>query len=161
MADGAKRAREAVKGELTGGCLCGAVRSVLRDGFRLGPYACHCTDCQSRTGTAFSEHMLFSISDFEVTGELDTGQFAQPSGAKSQIFGCVVCKTRIHAVNDQRGGFGSLRCGTLNNSSELNLKLHVWVRSKQPWLALPDDAVVMDEQPKSTAEWIKFAGLAP
>ena len=52
-----------MKGELSGGCLCGAVRYVLREGFRLNPYACHCTDCQSRTGSAFSEHMLFALAD--------------------------------------------------------------------------------------------------
>ena len=52
-----------MKGKLTGGCLCGAVRYTLHEGFRLNPYACHCTDCQSRTGSAFSEHMLFGVSE--------------------------------------------------------------------------------------------------
>ena len=34
-----------MKGDLTGGCLCGEVRYTLHQGFRLNPYACHCTDC--------------------------------------------------------------------------------------------------------------------
>ena len=72
-----------MKGKLTGGCLCGAVRYTLREGFRLNPYACHCTDCQSRTGSAFSEHMLFALAELEISGDLDTGEYDQPSGAHS------------------------------------------------------------------------------
>src|SRR3546814_14775313 len=50
---GLREERKPMKGELTGGCFCGAVRYVLEEGFRFRPYACHCTDCQSRTGSAF------------------------------------------------------------------------------------------------------------
>lgn len=37
----------------SGGCLCGALRyRVTAEPLTL--YACHCTDCQRRTGTAFA-----------------------------------------------------------------------------------------------------------
>jgi hypothetical protein len=160
MAHGAKGAGEAVKGELTGGCLCGAVRYVIREGMRLNPYACHCTDCQSRTGSAFSEHMLFAATDIKVTGELDTGEFTSPSGAHSRIYGCAKCKARIYAVSDAREGFASLRCGTLDNSAEFVPAAHIWVKSKQPWIVLPPDATVMDEQPRTSEEWMKYVGVA-
>ena len=146
-------------GELNGGCLCGAVRYVLREGFRLNPYACHCTDCQTRTGSAFSEHMLFAMTDIAVTGELDAGEFDQPSGAHSRIFGCARCKARIYAVNDSRDGLASLRCGTLDNSAEISPAAHLWVKSKQPWIGLPDDAKTHDGQPRSNADWIAFVGI--
>ena len=147
-----------MKGNLTGGCLCGAVRYTLRDGFRMRPYACHCTDCQSRTGTAFSEHMVFMLADLAIEGDLDIGEYTQPSGAKSRIFGCAVCKARIYAVNDQREGMASLRCGTLDESASLVPAAHVWVGSKQPWIGLPDGAVTMDEQPRTPEEWMKLVG---
>lgn len=149
-----------MSGELTGGCLCGAVRYVLKPGFRLNPYACHCTDCQSRTGSAFSEHMLFALADLNIAGELDVGEYDQPSGARSRIFGCARCKARIYAVNDQREGMASLRCGTLDNSASFVPAAHVWVKSKQPWISLPEGAKIMDEQPHSAQEWIEFVGFA-
>ncbi|QPD00242.1 GFA family protein [Qipengyuania soli] len=149
-----------MKGEVTGGCLCGSVRYTLREGFRLNPYACHCTDCQSRTGSAFSEHMLFALGDLEISGELDVGEYDQPSGAHSRIFGCVRCKSRIYAVNDSREGMASLRCGTLDLSASFTPAAHVWVKSKQPWIGLPADARVMEEQPRSSEDWIKFVGIA-
>ena len=149
-----------MNGELTGGCLCGAVRYGLKEGFRLNPYACHCTDCQSRTGSAFSEHMLFRLEDLELSGDLDAGQYHQPSGAHSTIFGCAKCKSRIYAVNDSQDGLASLRCGTLDNSSEVLPSAHLWVKSKQAWIGLPDDAKQMDEQPRSQEEWIEVVGVA-
>ncbi|MFW2351432.1 GFA family protein [Qipengyuania sp.] len=149
-----------MKGELTGGCLCGAVRYTLRDGFRLNPYACHCTECQSRTGSAFSEHMLFTLADFEISGDLDAGEYDQPSGAHSRIFGCAKCKARIYAVNDSRDGLASLRCGTLDDSATFVPAAHLWVRSKQPWIRLPDDAKAMDEQPRTSEDWVAFVGIA-
>ena len=149
-----------MKGDLTGGCLCGEVRYTLRQGFRLNPYACHCTDCQSRTGTAFSEHMLFMLSDLDISGDLDMGEYHQPSGAHSRIFGCAQCKARIYATNDSRDGMASLRCGTLDGSAHVVPAAHLWVRSKQPWIGLPADAKVMDEQPRTNEDWIAFVGIA-
>lgn len=53
-----------------GGCACGAVRYVLK-GPPLGIYTCHCTACQTLTGSAFSIGMSVLRKDFEVTrGEL-------------------------------------------------------------------------------------------
>lgn len=160
MADGAEGLGEAMKGELTGKCLCGAVTYTLREGFRMNPYACHCTECQSRTGSAFSEHMLFMLADLEIDGELDVARYTQPSGTQSEIFGCAVCKARIYAVNNTREGMGSLRCGTLDNSASVVPVVHLWVRSKQPWIGLPEGAKTMDEQPRTNEEWIEQVGIA-
>ncbi|WP_249171904.1 GFA family protein [Erythrobacter sp. JK5] len=133
----------------------------MRKGFRLNPYACHCTDCQTRTGSAFSEHMLFALADLEISGELDVGEYDQPSGAHSRVFGCAKCKARIYAVNDSREGLASLRCGTLDNSADFQPGAHLWTRSKQPWLTLPEGAKTMPEQPRSNEEWVAFVGVMP
>ena len=147
-------------GELTGRCICGSVSYVLRDGFRFRPYACHCTDCQSRTGSAFSEHMLFVRQDLEINGELDSGVHAQPSGAISTIWGCAKCKVRVFAENNLRPGFGSLRCGTLDRSAELVVAAHLWVGSKQSWMTIPDGVPALAEQPTTQAEWMALVGPA-
>lgn len=143
-------------GELTGGCNCGAVRYTIRDGMRLPPYACHCTDCQTRTGSAFSEHMLFALGDLTISGPISTGEMVQPSGARSTVHGCARCMARIYATNDQRAGFASLRCGTLDTSAALTIGAHFWVQSKQPWIILPADARVHPTQPDSAEGWVAF-----
>ena len=72
-------------GELTCRGLCGRVRYTLADGFRFLPSACHCTDCQARTGSAFSEHILFARDDLTITSRIDNGDYTQPSSAHLDI----------------------------------------------------------------------------
>ena len=144
--------------ELTGGCLCGAVRYTLKPGFRMKPYACHCTDCQKRTGSAFSSHMLVMESDLELTGNLDKGAVVQPSGADSTIFGCEKCKSRIYAANSARPGTISIRVGTLDDSKHMSPAAHLWVSSKQPWIAIPEGVPALDTQPQSDEEWMQLIG---
>lgn len=141
-----------------GGCACGSVRYRLKPGFRMKPYACHCTDCQKRTGSAFSEHMLVARGDLELTGALDEGQMTQPSGAVSTLTGCSICKSRLMAENSTRAGVATLRVGTLDNAREFAPAAHFWVKSKQPWIALPDDVPALEEQPRSNEEWMALLG---
>ncbi|MDM8011251.1 MAG: GFA family protein [Parasphingorhabdus sp.] len=148
-----------MKEPLTGGCLCGAVRYTLQPGFRMKPYACHCTDCQKRTGSAFSCHMAVMEKDLELTGDVDEGHFVQPSGANSTIIGCAKCKARIYARNDRRPGMVSLRFGTLDSGKDMIPHAHLWISSKQPWIVIPAGVPALDTQPDSPEGWAEL--LAP
>ena len=141
-----------------GGCACGALRYTLKAGYRLKPYACHCSDCQKRTGSAFSHHMLVMRSDLELTGDLDQARMTQPSGAVSTISGCPQCKSRIMAENSTRPGTAALRVGTLDRAVRFPPAAHIWVSSKHPWLVLPDDVPQLDEQPRTNEEWMQLLG---
>jgi hypothetical protein len=103
--------------------------------------------------------MLFSEADILVSGALNEGKVTQPSGAKSRILGCTKCMSRIYAVNDRREGFASLRCGSLDNSSEVVPEAHVWVSSKQPWIVLPDGVPTLDKQPEDASGWLTLLGM--
>jgi hypothetical protein len=158
---GLRAGRTRMLGELSGGCVCGAVRYRLAPGFRFRPHACHCRDCQSRTGSAFSEHMLFARANLEIEGALDSGVFQQPSGAVSTLWGCPLCKVRIFSENAARPGMATLRCGTLDRSAEVVPAAHFWVRSKQPWVVLPAGVPALMEQPQGDAEWLALLGPLP
>lgn len=141
-----------------GGCACGAVRYRLRPGFRMKPYACHCTDCQKRTGSAFSEHMLVMRSDIDVVGDLDEGQVTQPSGAVVTLVGCPLCRSRLFGENSTRPGVATLRVGSLDNARAFPPAAHFWIKSKQPWIALPEGVPALDEQPRSNEDWMALLG---
>ncbi len=145
-------------GTLSGGCLCGAVRYTLHPGFRMRPYACHCTDCQRRTGSAFSLHMGIVANDLSIEGELNEGKFTQPSGAISTITGCAKCMSRIYAANDLRPGLASIRVGTLDISNEVSPAAHFWISSKQPWITIPEGVPTLETQPQTSEEWLKYVG---
>lgn len=54
--------------EVTGGCLCGAVRFVARGRpFRVG--LCHCMDCRKHHGALFHASAIFPDEAVTATGE--------------------------------------------------------------------------------------------
>ena len=140
---------------LTGGCLCEAVRYTVRQTMRFQSYVCHCTDCQTRSGSAFGIQLSVLTGDLEVSGALLKGEHVQPSGAVAGIYACEKCLTRIYTDNDRRPGIANLRAGTLDNSQALAPATHLWVSSKLPWVVIPEEAVAMDRQPEDMVGWLK------
>ena len=144
---------------LDGGCLCGAARYRVALGLRLAPYACHCTDCQTRSGSAFGIQLVIDEADLVVTGSTIQGRHQQPSGAIVRIVACSDCLTRLYTTNDRRPGSVTLRAGTLDTSGSLVPAFHVWTASRQPWVVIPDDVPALAGQPADLAEWAELLGL--
>lgn len=141
---------------ITGGCLCGMVRYWADRTVRFQAYACHCTDCQTRSGSAFGIQLAVLASDLSVEGELLRGEHVQPSGAVAGIFACKNCLTRIYTDNNLRPGIGNLRAGTLDDSASLVPAAHLWVSSKLTWVVIPENVIVFDRQPSDQAGWLEI-----
>lgn len=142
---------------LEGGCTCGAVRYTVKPGFRFKLYACHCTDCQTRSGSAFGMQLPVFPNDIDLTGETVVGEYPQPSGAHVKVYGCAKCQTRIFTTNDSNP-LAVLRAGTLDNSSTLVPFAHFWVQSKQPWVVIPEGVTALPTQPSSPEDWVRLLG---
>lgn len=140
-------------GELIGGCQCGAVRYAARPSVKFKSYACHCTDCQSQTGSAFALHLWVLAGDLEITGACYEGQQQRPDGNMLSIFGCPKCLSRIYSMNSARPQLKTLRLGTLDDSASLTPDLHIWTRGKQPWITLPECTIALEKQPKTVDEF--------
>lgn len=124
-----------------GGCACGAVRYVLK-GSPLGVYTCHCTACQTLTGSAFSLGMSVLRTDFEVTkGELATWLRTADSGKVIPQRFCAQCGVRV--FTEPPGGPHSLtlRPGTLDDTSWVHPVAAMFTRSAQPWVTFDEDLV--------------------
>jgi hypothetical protein len=122
---------------LAGGCACAAVRYRLKSA-PMFVHCCHCHDCQRQTGTAFVLNALIETDRVELLSGAPA-PYAMPtdSGRPHRIFRCPSCQT---AVWSEYGGVAALRfvrVGTLDNPSALSPDVHIYTRSKLPWLALP------------------------
>lgn len=144
---------------IEGGCLCGAVRYSIAVDAPSSCYACHCTDCQTQSGSALGLQMPVFEHLLSLEGELVTGTRTMPSGAAGTIHACAQCLIRIYASNSARPGIVILRAGTLDESKTLSPNAHLWVKSKQPWMVIPEDSVIYEEQPETQQEWMKIFGL--
>ena len=123
--------------EIRGGCRCGAVRYRLALDELPRTYACHCRDCQTWSGSAFSQQTFLPEAALSVDGPLVVYELTSPSGRISTQRICGVCHTRIINANSARPGVVVVRAGTLDRSDELDVVAHIWAKRKQPWLNLP------------------------
>lgn len=120
----------------TGRCQCGQAQYRL-DGKPLTLFACHCTDCQRQSSSAFGMALWVRTADVQLTqGELKEWVREMPSGRKMSCRFCPNCGTRIfHQVLGQNETL-SIKPGTLDDTSWLRPAAHIWTQSRQPWIQL-------------------------
>jgi hypothetical protein len=132
---------------LTGGCHCGAVRYEI-SAYPLLLYACHCTDCQRRSGSAFALNMPVSAQAFRIVrGSPIAWRGLSPSGAEVVSWFCGDCGGRINGERPGRPGSTTVRAGTLDETSWLAPGAHIFTQSSQPWVRLPPDVACYETSP--------------
>lgn len=125
---------------IEGGCRCGRVRYRAALGELPRVYACHCLDCQTWSGSAFSLQFILPEDQLEVTGEPALFELTSPDGSRtSRQRACPVCFTRVYNTNTRRPGLAVVRAGTLDDSDKLAIVLHIWTRRKLAGIEIPDD----------------------
>lgn len=125
----------------TGHCQCGAVRYRLT-GEPLTLFACHCTDCQRQSSSAFGMALWVKKADVEVlSGELKEWVRELPSGRRMACRFCPDCGTRLfHQVLGQEEVM-SIKPGTLEDTRWLQPAGHIWTASRQPWVRLDEGSL--------------------
>ncbi|MGN6270567.1 MAG: GFA family protein [Sphingomonas sp.] len=131
---------------ITGGCRCGAVRYALALDRLPRAYCCHCRDCQTWTGSAFSQQAVVREREFALTAGVPVlFELTNPSGSISRQYICGNCHTRLYNTNSARPGIVLIRAGTLDDSDQLEAVLHIWAKRKQPWIAFAKDVPAFEK----------------
>lgn len=121
-----------------GGCACGAVRYRMTTA-PLFVHCCHCRDCQRQTGSAFVLNALIEADRVQVlSGTLASHAMPTDSGLPHNVFRCSGCGTALWSEYGGRTTLRFVRVGTLDEPSALPPDVHIYVRSKLPWVTLPD-----------------------
>jgi hypothetical protein len=111
-------------------------------------YCCHCLDCQTWSGSAFSEQGVVAEPQIElIAGEPETFSRTSESGATSTQTVCGICHTRLWNVNSRTPDLAVVRAGTLDASAALIPRAHIWVKRKQPWIAIAEGVPQWPESP--------------
>jgi hypothetical protein len=132
---------------LPGGCLCGTSRyEIVSDPLTL--YACHCTDCQTVSGASFTLIMVVTRDAVAVReGSPEPHERSRADGRKKTIFRCPLCLTALWGSRIEAPDFATIYAGTLDHSSALEPVGHIWTRSAQPWIPIPEGSLNVREQP--------------
>jgi hypothetical protein len=117
-----------------GGCHCGKLGYQADiDPGKVG--VCHCADCQTLTGSAFSMFVPVPKEAFRlIAGQPKIYVKTAESGAKRAQAFCADCGTRIYAsaALDDPPAF-NIRVGTLRERAQLEPRVQLWCRSALPW----------------------------
>jgi len=140
--------------EFSGGCACGEIR------YRLGSapmfvHCCHCTSCQTETGSAFVINALIESDRVEaITGAPEPVMTPSESGKGQQIWRCPSCRV---ALWSNYGGAADklrfVRVGTLDTPGDLPPDIHIYTRSKLPWVQLPEGVTAVEAYYDSKSLW--------
>ncbi|MDH3738750.1 MAG: GFA family protein [Alphaproteobacteria bacterium] len=122
--------------KIDGSCHCGGITFEAE----IDPQKiviCHCTDCQTLSGSAFrtvalSREDTFTLLSGEPTMYVKTAE----SGALREQAFCPQCGTPIYSTSVGNGPkIHGIRVGTIRQRHELIPKIQVWSRSQQHWLS--------------------------
>ena len=132
--------------KIDGRCHCGQVRfeaevdpSVLN--------VCHCTDCQTLTGSAFRVTIQAAAEHFKLlSGTLTSYIKTADSGNKRRHSFCGTCGTPIHASDLENPPRYSLRIGTIAQRAAFAApRRQIWRRSALPWVDKMADIPASDK----------------
>ena len=139
----------------TGGCICNMVRYEI-SGPPLFTHVCHCKTCQKLTGSAFWITMVTLKKDFKFTaGSADTMYVPLDSGAKLETGFCPKCGTRLYGIHENYPHVMVPAVGTLDDTSCVSPQAHIYTRSKQSWINLPDNIPSYSEKYDINELWPK------
>lgn len=139
----------------TGGCQCGQIRyQLLAEPLTL--YVCHCTECQKQSSSAFGMSMTVPCEALIITqGHPREWRRKGDSDREVVCFFCGGCGTRLFHQPARNPDITNLKPGTLDDTSWLQPVGHVWTRSAQPWLIIPEGTLQNEGQPTDFAEFLQ------
>ena len=137
---------------LDGRCGCGDVRYRLSGG-PMFVHCCHCLDCQRQTGSGFVLNAIYEMERIELlSGQPEPVAMPTDSGRPHEIYRCPRCRTALWSDYGRRR-LRFVRIGTLEDPSALRPDVHIFTRSKLPWVVLPPEVPAFDVYYETEKLW--------
>lgn len=133
--------------KIDGSCHCGFIKYEAE----VNPeevYICHCTDCQSISGSPFRWAVSILEEDFQLlSGQPKTYAKKSDSGNISHQLFCPECASALYSTSvGDRPKFLNLRLGTASQRTELRPRVELWCGSAQEWVAIQGKTEKLETQ---------------
>lgn len=120
--------------KIDGRCHCGQVTFEAEvDPVTAG--ICHCTDCQTLSGSAYRVSVRAAVQDFKLSGKVSEYIKTADSGNKRKHAFCPNCGTPVYATQLEFPTAYTLRVGTIRQRAELAPQRQIYCDSAVPWSA--------------------------
>ena len=120
---------------LTGQCVCADVRFEVADAFLYAGY-CHCSQCRTATGSAFSTFAGIDGSKLTIiSGSGRINVFRSRDGDRINF--CATCGTQVFTLLSG-SELAHVPFGALREAPQIQPGFHAFVGSKAPWYEIND-----------------------
>jgi hypothetical protein len=123
--------------KIDGACSCGSIR-IEGEADPNTVSVCHCTDCQTASGSAFRVSMPVKGDVFKVSGKptIYIKTTAESGNPRAQAF-CPTCGAALYSTTPGEGqqAMYIVRVGILRQRDQLTPKRQIWWRSARDWVS--------------------------
>ena len=134
--------------KVEGRCACGRI-TVEGEANADAVSVCHCTDCQTTSGSAFRVGVPVAGASFKVSGSPATylKTTAESGNPRLQAF-CPTCGTALYSTTPGEGpqAVYIVRVGMLKQRDQLMPKRQIWWRSSRHWVSGLDVITKLEKQ---------------
>ena len=134
--------------KVDGACACGAIK-VEAEADPEKTQLCHCTDCQTATGTAFRVSVPVPGASLKVSGVPATYLKTTADSGNPRLQGfCGTCGTPLYSTTPGEGvqQMYVLRVGILRQRDQFAPRKQIWTRSARNWLPQLDSVPRFEKQ---------------
>jgi len=119
--------------KIEGSCHCGKI-AFEAEADPNAAVICHCTDCQTLSGSAYRVSVPVAASSFRLLKGAPRIYIKTAESGNKRAHGfCGDCGTAIYAAAQIDPTFYTLRFGTIRQRAEFRPTRQIWHRSATPW----------------------------
>ncbi len=120
-------------------CQCGSLQVIVTGEPDLVG-ACHCIDCQRRTGAVFGSGAFYNKSQVRVEGSSKVYTRDGQEGRKVRSHFCPNCGTSVYWDLDRMPDRYGIAVGAFADPAFPSPSISVWERSMHTWVSVPPGA---------------------
>lgn len=119
-------------------CQCGGLRAHVAGSAQPLTIACHCAQCQRRSGSPFGVIAYFLKEFVRIEGE--AREFSRGSFIGSSVTNgfCPDCGNTVYVLLEKNSMMTGIPVGAFADSEFPAPAIAVWEQEKHPWVELPD-----------------------
>jgi len=136
--------------EVTGGCLCKAVRYRITAA-PIATRVCWCRVCQYLAAGNGAVNICFPSNAITVEGVLTDFPLIADSGTPMHRRFCPKCGTQMFSEAETRPHLIFVRAGTLDDSEVAQPGATIWVSSAPSWACIDETLPQIERQPPPVA----------
>jgi len=134
--------------KIEGTCSCGSI-TIEGEADADAVSICHCTDCQTASGSAFRVAVPVSGATFKIRGQptIFVKTTAESGNPRAQAF-CPTCGAALYSTTPGEGqqAVYIVRVGMLKQRHQLMPKRQIWWRSARSWVGGLDRIRKLEKQ---------------